>query len=246
MQPSDFNLVSVIIPARNEAENLDFLIEEIAGALSGRAYEIVVVDEASTDDTPGLLARKARAGLPVRHIRHERGMGQSGAIRTGVIHARGSIFVTIDGDGQNNPSYIPALVTTLEGASADVGMVAGQRRGRTDGTLKKYASRFANNLRRSLLNDDNEDSGCGLKAVRADIFRILPYFDGWHRFMPALITREGYKILRLDVVDRPRRFGRSNYGILDRGLRGVLDLFGVWWLMKRFRGRAVATEIETK
>ncbi len=106
-----------------------------------RPYEIVVVDEASTDDTPGVLTRKGQAGLPVRHVRHERGMGQSGAIRTGVIHARGSILVTIDGDGQNDPAYIPSLVTTLEGAGADVGMVAGQRRGRTDGTLKKI--RFA-------------------------------------------------------------------------------------------------------
>ena len=234
--------VSIVIPARNEAENLDFLLDEIGAALKDQAYEIIVVDDGSDDDTGAVLARKAEAGLPLRHIRHERAFGKSMALRSGLAVARGEIVVTVDGDGQNDPVYIPPLVKALRDGGAETGLAAGERQNRTDGSSKKYASRFANRLRKKLLNDDTVDSGCGFKAVRREIFMTLPYFDGWHRFLPALVKREGFQIARIAIVDRPRKYGQSYYGILDRGTRGFVDLLGVWWLTRRSRGRPQAVE----
>lgn len=236
-------LVSVVIPAKDEAENLAVLIAEILAALDGRPHEVVVVDDGSTDGTAALLARLKGEGAPVRHVRHERPCGQSAAVRTGVLAARGDVVVTIDGDGQNDPAYIPALLAALEAAGPAVALAAGQRLKRTDGPWKKAASRFANGLRGAVLKDGTRDSGCGLKAVRRTVFLLLPYFDGWHRFLPALVIREGHGVTHVDVVDRPRRFGRSNYGIFDRGLRGALDLFGVWWLLRRRKRIPVVSEI---
>ncbi len=236
-------LASVVIPAKNEARNLDFLIDEIAAALAGRSFEVIVVDDGSTDDTAAVVRAKRAAGVPARHLRHERPFGQSAAVRTGVLAARGEIIVTIDGDGQNDPANIPKMITTLTDAGADTAVVTGQRRERTDGGRKKLASRFANGLRRRVLRDGTVDSGCGLRAVRREVFLLLPFFDAWHRFLPALVLREGYQVVGIDIVDRPRRFGQSNYGILDRGVRGLLDLFGVWWLQRRFRGRVRAVEL---
>ncbi|WP_181705584.1 glycosyltransferase family 2 protein [Chthonobacter rhizosphaerae] len=237
------DLVSVVIPAKDEADNLAILIEEILTALAARPLEVVVVDDGSTDSTGALLARLRQEGKPVRHIRHEVPCGQSSAVRSGVLAARGQVVVTIDGDGQNDPAYIPALLAALQAAGPSVALAAGQRLKRTDGVYKKYASRFANALRGAILADGTRDSGCGLKAVRRPVFLLLPFFDGWHRFLPALVIREGYGVVHVDVVDRPRRFGRSNYGIFDRGLRGALDLFGVWWLRKRRRKIPIVSEI---
>jgi glycosyltransferase involved in cell wall biosynthesis len=236
-------LVSVIVPARNEAKNLDTLVDEIHTALKSRAHEIIVVDDASTDETESVLKTKRGAGVPVRHIRHAKALGQSGAVRTGVWAAKGDVIATLDGDGQNNPSYFPALLEALERGGPKCGLAMGRRLKRTDGTLKKYASRFANKVRGGLLKDGAKDSGCGLKVLPADLFRRLPFFDGWHRFIPALVSREGYSAEWVEVVDRPRGHGKSNYGIFDRGFRGVLDLFGVWWIKKRFRGVAETTEV---
>lgn len=240
---SDPGLVSVVIPAKDEAENLAILIGEILTALAGRPHEVVVVDDGSTDGTGALLASLRAAGEPVRHVRHERPCGQSAAVRSGVLAARGAVVVTIDGDGQNDPAYIPALLAALDAAGPSVALAAGQRLKRTDGFWKKHASRFANGLRGAILKDGTRDSGCGLKALRRDVFVLLPYFDGWHRFLPALVIREGFGVTHVDVVDRSRRFGRSNYGIFDRGLRGALDLFGVWWLLKRRKRIPVVSEI---
>lgn len=237
------DLVSVVIPAKDEAANLAILIVEIGDALAGRPYEVVVVDDGSSDGTGELILRLKAEGRPVRHVRHERPCGQSAAVRSGVLKARGRIVCTIDGDGQNNPAYIPALVAALEAAGPAVAIAAGQRLKRTDGVWKKYASRFANGLRGAILKDCTRDSGCGLKAVRREVFLMLPYFDGWHRFLPALVIREGYGVVHVDVVDRARMHGKSNYGIFDRGLRGALDLFGVWWLRKRRRRIPVISEI---
>ncbi|MEX0851984.1 MAG: glycosyltransferase family 2 protein [Bauldia sp.] len=235
-------LVSVVIPARNEARNLGPLLAEILAALAKSSFEVIVVDDGSDDDTGAMIAATRAAGLPVRHLRHDRPLGQSASVRTGLLAAGGEIVVTLDGDGQNDPAFIPRLIEMLEGGGANLGLVSGRRRRRTDAGIKRYASRFANGLRQWVLKDGADDSACGLKAIRREVFLLLPFFDGQHRFMPALVKREGYEVAWLDIVDRRRRFGRSNYGIVDRGLRGLLDLFGVWWLKRRFRGRADANE----
>ena len=238
--------VSVVIPCRNEAQNLAFLLDEVDTALAGRDHEVIVVDDGSTDATGTVLAQRiAKGDGRVRHIRHDRSAGQSAAVRSGVLAARGAVIVTMDGDGQNDPTYLPKLVDALEAAGPAVGIAAGQRLKRTDTKVKQLASKFANGLRESILKDGTRDSGCGLKAVRSDIFRRLPYFDGWHRYMPALVLREGYGVVHIDVVDRPRRHGKSNYGIFDRGLRGALDLIGVWWLRRRRKVVPTVTEIKS-
>lgn len=237
--------VSVVIPCRNEAQNLAFLLGEVDAAMAGRDYEVIVVDDGSTDATGTVLAERiARGDGRVRHIRHDRSAGQSAAVRSGVFAARGAIVATMDGDGQNDPIYLPRLVDALEAAGPKTGIAAGQRLKRTDTRLKQLASRFANGLRQSILHDDTRDSGCGLKAIRTDLFRSLPFFDGWHRYMPALALREGFGVVHIDVTDRSRRHGKSNYGILDRGLRGILDLFGVWWLRRRRKVVPTVTEIK--
>ena len=237
------NLVSVVVPARNEARNLETLIDEIREALAERAHEILVVDDCSTDDTGQVIAGKRETGVRVRHLRHDRSLGQSAAVRTGVWAAHGETIVTLDGDGQNDPAYIPALLEALAAGGSGCGLAMVRRIRRTDGRAKSAASRFANGLRRRLLNDDAPDSGCGLKAVPTELFRRLPFFDGWHRFIPALVHREGRTAAWVEVIDRPRGHGRSNYGIFDRGFRGALDLFGAWWLIRRYRGPAQTTEV---
>lgn len=242
-KPSETGFVSVVIPARNEAENLAVIVPEILSALAGRAFEVIVVDDGSTDGTAAAIAAWKAEGKPVRHIRHVEACGQSAAVRSGVLAARGEIVATIDGDGQNDPAYIPKLIDALMAAGPSVGIAAGQRLKRTDGLAKRYASRFANWLRNAILKDATRDTGCGLKAVRRDIFLLLPFFHGWHRYLPALVLREGYDVTHLDVVDRSRMHGASNYGIFDRGLQGILDLFGVWWLKRRIKRLPVVSEI---
>lgn len=242
-QPSETGVVSVVIPARNEADNLAVIVPEILAAMAGRVFEVIVVDDGSTDGTGAAIAAWKAEGKPLRHIRHEEACGQSAAVRSGMLAARGEIVATIDGDGQNDPAYIPRLVDALVAAGPAVGIAAGQRLKRTDSLGKRYASRFANWLRNFILKDETRDTGCGLKAVRRDIFLILPFFHGWHRYLPALVLREGYGVTHLDVVDRSRMHGASNYGIFDRALVGVLDLFGVWWLKRRIKRLPVVSEI---
>ena len=236
--------ISVVIPCKNEAENLAILLTEVDEALKGRAFEVIVVNDGSTDTTGDMLNARIKHGAKhLRHIRHDRSSGQSAAVRSGVCAAMGLYVATMDGDGQNNPVYIPNLVDALKAAGGGTGIAAGQRLKRTDTKLKQYSSRFANWLRQKILADGTRDSGCGLKALPTDLFRALPYFDGWHRYLPALVIREGYSVIHVDVTDRQRRFGTSNYGILDRGLRGALDLFGVWWLRKRRKVVPIVTEL---
>ena len=190
-----------------------------------------------------MLASLAQfAAGTLRVIRHDRSAGQSTAVRTGVFAARGDVAVTMDGDGQNDPAYLPLLADALLAGGETVGIAAGQRLKRRDTRLKQIASRFANAIRESILRDGTRDSGCGLKALPTDLFRQLPFFDGWHRYLPALVLREGRGVVHVDVVDRSRRHGKSNYGILDRGLRGILDLFGVWWLRRRRKTLPMITE----
>jgi dolichol-phosphate mannosyltransferase len=235
--------ISVVVPVRNEAGNITPLVAEIAAALRGRAFEIVYVNDGSTDATEQEL-RGLMAQHPwLRQIRHEKSCGQSAAIRTGVTAARAPIAVTIDGDGQNDPAFIPALIAALEAGAPLIGLVAGQRTGRKATGFKKLQSRIANSIRGSVLNDGTRDTGCGLKAFRRDVFLSLPYFDALHRFLPALVRREGFDIGYVDVVDRPRRHGVSNYGFWDRLWIGILDLAGVWWLIRRKRRIPQAQEV---
>lgn len=238
-------LISIVIPCRNEAANLPLLIDEIAAAMRGRDFELIVVDDGSSDDTAAVLAAQAAARpFPVRQILHEKSSGQSLAVRSGAWAANGAIVATIDGDGQNDPQYIPVLVDALVAAGPGAGMAQGQRLKRRDSKVKQLASRFANWLRGAILHDETRDTGCGLKAVHTDILRRLPFFDGTHRFTPALVIQEGFSVVHCDVVDRSRRYGKSNYGIFDRGLQGALDLAGVWWLRRRRRRMPKPREIE--
>jgi dolichol-phosphate mannosyltransferase len=246
LSPSDTDVaVSIVVPVRNEAENIIPLITEIAAALDGRfIYEIIYVNDGSTDATAERLAAAMRERAKLRQIRHEKTAGQSAAVRSGVRAARGMIVATLDGDGQNNPAFLPALISAVENGGERVGLVAGQRVGRKDTGFKKLQSRIANAVRNGILKDGTRDTGCGLKAFRREVFLMMPYFDGLHRFLPALMRREGYEIAYVDVIDRPRRSGVSNYGFFDRLWIGILDLFGVWWLIRRKRPTPVATEVK--
>lgn len=225
--------VTVVVPAKDEAQNLPILLDEIEVALAGRKFEVIVIDDGSSDGTDIVLQDYAATHDWLRPVRHELSCGQSCAVRTGVQHARGDIVATIDGDGENDPAYIPQLLDALQAAGASTALAAGQRLGRKASLAKRYASRFANRLRGAILKDKTRDSGCGLKALRREVFLQLPYFDSWHRFLPALVIREGFDVVHIDVQDRQRRHGTSKYGIFDRALVGVLDLFGVWWLRRR-------------
>jgi dolichol-phosphate mannosyltransferase len=236
--------VSIIVPVRNEADNVKPLIEEIAAALDGRwNYEIIYVDDGSTDATAERLAGEMQRRANLRQIRHTTSGGQSAAIRSGVRAARGAMVATLDGDGQNNPEFLPKLIEAIESGGEHVGLAAGQRVGRKDTGFKKLQSRIANGVRGSILRDGTRDTGCGLKAFRREVFLMMPYFEGLHRFLPALVRREGYEIAYVDVVDRPRRSGVSNYGFFDRLWIGIMDLAGVWWLIRRKRPTPVATEV---
>lgn len=238
-------LISIVIPCRNEAANLPLLIDEIEAAMAGRDFELIIVNDGSTDETAAVLTEQAALrSFPVRELRHQKSAGQSLSVRSGAWAARGAIVATIDGDGQNDPQYIPVLVDALRQAGPDFGAAQGQRLKRRDSKVKQLASRFANWLRGAILHDETRDTGCGLKAVHTDILRKLPFFDGTHRFVPALVIQEGYRVVHCDVVDRSRRHGKSNYGIFDRGLQGALDLGGVWWLRRRRRRMPKVEEIK--
>jgi dolichol-phosphate mannosyltransferase len=237
--------VSIVVPVRNEAENIAPVIAEIAAALDGRwNYEIVYVDDGSTDATPERLASAMKGRPNLRQVRHAASTGQSAAVRSGVRVARGAIVATLDGDGQNNPAFLPALISAIEQGGARTGLAAGQRVGRKDTGFKKIQSRIANTVRNAILHDGTRDTGCGLKAFRREVFLALPYFDGLHRFLPALVRREGYDIVYVDVIDRPRHSGVSNYGFFDRLWIGIMDLAGVWWLIRRKKPTPVATEVK--
>ncbi len=225
--------LSVVIPARNEAENLATLVREIAAAVGDRRYEVVIADDGSTDDTAATIARLGRDGLPVRRVAHARSLGQSAALWSGVWAAQGAIIVTLDGDGQNDPKPIPQFLDRF--GDALVGLVAGQRVGRKATFAKTIGSRLANGLRGALLKDGTRDTGCGIKAFRRQAYLNLPYFQTMHRFLPALFLADGWRVVHVDVADRARQHGTSNYGNLDRLLVGIPDLFGVWWLIRRRR-----------
>jgi len=227
--------VSIVVPMRNEALNVADLIQGIETACAGRAaYEILVVDDGSTDDT-ALIAKTLMSARPaLRLIRHPRSAGQSAAVHSGVLAARGGIVCTLDGDGQNPPAELPKLFQPLlADTTGRLGLVAGQRTARQDSLSKRWASRVANALRARLLRDGTRDTGCGLKGFRRDAFLALPYFDHMHRYLPALFKRDGWQVLLVDVAHESRHAGRSNYSNLQRAAVGAFDLIGVAWLIRR-------------
>ena len=236
--------LSVVIPVRNEAPNLAPLVAEIRRALDGRLdYEIVYVDDGSRDETAAELARLA-AGFPrLRFLRHRESCGQSAAIRSGVKAAQAAWITTLDGDGQNDPADIPGLWEIARAASAEPPLlVAGERTKRRDTWSKRAASRAANAVRGAMLGDRTPDTGCGLKIFPRALFLDLPGFDHMHRFLPALVIRQGGKVVSVPVNHRPRERGRSNYGLFDRLWIGIVDLFGVMWLMRRARNPVILDE----
>jgi len=235
--------ISVVVPVRNEAGNVAPLVAEIAAALAGRSFEVIYVNDGSSDATEAELKALQAQHPWLRQVKHAQSCGQSAALRTGMVAARGAIVVSLDGDGQNDPAFLPKLVEALEQGAPKVGLIAGQRVGRKATGFKRFQSRVANKVRGAILRDGTRDSGCGLKAFPREVGLALPYFDGLHRFMPALVRREGKEIGYVDVVDRPRQHGTSNYGFWDRLWIGILDLAGVWWLIRRRKRVPQSTEI---
>ena len=227
--------LSVVIPVKNEAGNIAPLVAEITAALDRRVdYEIVYVDDGSTDATAAEI-RDLQESMPrLRLVRHARSCGQSTAIRSGVKAAHGVWIATLDGDGQNDPADIRTLWQIAQASPAIPPLlIAGQRTRRQDSWSKRRASRIANAVRRGLLHDATPDTGCGLKLFRRALFLDLPYFDHMHRFLPALVLREGGVVRSVPVNHRPRQRGLSNYGVLDRLGVGIVDLLGVMWLRRR-------------
>jgi dolichol-phosphate mannosyltransferase len=226
--------LSIVIPARNEAENIAPLVAEIAGALDGKlTYEVIYIDDGSSDDTAAAVRAVAATHPAVRLLRHDRSCGQSAAVRSGVKAARAEWIVTLDGDGQNDPADIPRLWEMTRAAGSERLLIAGRRTKRRDTWIKRASSRIANAVRAGLLKDATPDTGCGLKLFRRDLFLDLPFFDHMHRYLPALVLREGGKTVSVPVNHRPRSRGVSNYGTLDRLAVAFADLIGVLWLQRR-------------
>lgn len=233
--------LSVVVPVFDERDNIPPLLTEIAAALRGRCdFEIVYVDDASTDDSLEVL-RAQRASFPeLRSVRHLQRSGQSTAIRNGVRAARGAWIATLDGDGQNDPADIPKLLDARAHADQKIKLFAGWRTTRRDTLSKRLSSKIANGVRSRMLRDATPDTGCGLKLFERETFLALPYFDHMHRYLPALVRRAGYESVSIPVGHRPRTRGVSKYGMWDRLWVGLVDLRGVAWLMRR----AKVTDIE--
>lgn len=229
--------IAVVLPAYNESGNLGPLITEIDEALSGKAYEIVAVDDGSTDDTQARLVALKADYPSLRVIAHRQNAGQSRALRTAIMAARAPIIATLDSDGQNVPGDIPALYKQLMRGDApnSLAMVGGRRAKRIDTIWKRLASRIGNGVRKRLLHDDADDTGCGLKVFRRNAFLELPYFDHIHRYLPALMLREGYACEYVDVRHRSRGEGESKYTNFGRLKVSINDLRGVRWLISRSR-----------
>lgn len=236
--------LSVVVPVKDEAGNAAALAREIAAATAEEEAEIVFVDDGSTDSTVAELVALKPELPALRILKHNGNFGQSRAVRTGVLAAGADLVVTLDGDGQNDPADIANLVALLRADNTGrLGLVGGVRVDRQDASNRRLASNVANAFRRRMLHDEALDSGCGLRAFRRDAFLALPYFDHMHRFLIALMRREGYEVREVPVNHRPRAHGRSKYKNLHRALVGVVDTFGVRWLQKRFGGRVEAEEI---
>ncbi|MBZ9559795.1 MULTISPECIES: glycosyltransferase family 2 protein [Modicisalibacter] len=226
-------LLSIVIPAHDEAGNLPALLDEISTALPDTDYEVLVVDDASRDDSWDLLTRRARQDPRLRPLHHAHSAGQSTSVWQAAHAARGTWLATLDGDGQNDPADLPSLLARAR--QGDVTLVAGQRVNRRDDWLKRLSSRVANRVRAALLADDTPDTGCGIKVIQRRAFLTLPYFDHMHRFLPALIQMQGGRCVSVPVNHRPRGTGKSHYGLNNRLWAGLVDMLGVMWLRKRSR-----------
>jgi dolichol-phosphate mannosyltransferase len=229
-------LVSVVVPVHDEAENVEPLLKEVRAALEGHVdFEVVCVDDGSDDETADRLASLAESWPRLRVVHHPRRKGQSAALVSGVRAARGVRIVTLDGDGQNDPADILRLLAVMDppAAPAGVGLVIGNRHLRQDSPIKRISSRIANLIRSRFLNDDTPDAGCGIKLFDRSAFLAVPQFDHMHRFLPALFRMTGWRTVSVPVNHRPRRHGRSHYGLFDRLWAGTVDLAGVLWLKHR-------------
>ncbi|MFQ6552240.1 glycosyltransferase family 2 protein [Aestuariibius insulae] len=239
--------VSFVIPALNEAGAVPQLIDGLR-TTAGEAFsfEILIVDDGSNDDTVDLVLQERESDPRIRLLKNRENAGQSAAVHNGTLHAKAPIVCTLDGDGQNPPEDVLSVCAPLlaAGRSKQLGLVAGQRVARQDTLSKRLASRFANGLRSRLLKDSTRDTGCGLKAFRRDAFLSLPYFNHMHRYLPALFQAAGWEIRLVDVSHQARLAGSSKYSNLQRGLVGIVDLFGVMWLLRR-RKLAEADEVLT-
>ncbi|MEQ8443684.1 MAG: glycosyltransferase family 2 protein [Alphaproteobacteria bacterium] len=229
--------ISVIVPVCDEEDNIAPLLAEIADAFpDADATEILFIDDGSRDDTAAILQKSRHLHPNLRILTHSHRTGQSRAIRSGVLNARGRLICVLDGDGQNDPADLPRLIQLFDQASSrgvNIGMVMGERKNRRDSGFRRFISRAANACNRGLLNHNAQDVGCGTKVVDREVFLRIPYFDHMHRFMPALVGREGCSVIYEPVNHRPRGQGKSKYGTLERALAGAVDLFGVFWLLKR-------------
>ena len=226
--------LSVVVPVYNEHDNIEPLLAEIVAALRGRErFEVVYVDDCSTDASAALLQRLAGEMPELRVLRHAVRSGQSAAIRNGVRAARGRWIATLDGDGQNDPADIPGLLALRDAGDPQLKLITGWRTNRRDSGAKRLGSRFANAVRRAMLRDETPDTGCGTKLFDRQVFLDLPAFDHMHRFIPALVQRAGWRTASVPVNHRPRTAGRSKYTNLQRLAVGIADLVGVAWLMRR-------------
>ena len=229
--------LSVVVPVHNEKGNVTPLVAEIFAALDGQCeFELIYVDDGSTDGTLDEMRKQAKKwGKRYRMLRHENSCGQSTAVYSGARSARYPLLVMLDGDGQNDPADIMKLVGAVTAPDSGLDMAIGYRKNRRDNLLRRLSSRIANGIRSYLLNDNTPDTGCGLKIIRRDVFLNLPYFNHMHRFLPALVQRQGGNVISIEVGHRPRERGQSKYGIHNRLWAGIVDLLGISWLIRRER-----------
>jgi len=238
--------LSIVIPVKNEQDNILPLLEEIHAALEGRYdYEVIYVDDGSDDASARVLGAARNTYPRLRVLRHAESCGQSTAVRSGVKAARAPWIATLDGDGQNDPADIPNLMAAIQAPDcpAELKLIAGWRKTRSDTWLKRFSSKVANTVRSTLLKDSTPDTGCGLKLFQREMFLDLPYFDHMHRFLPALMLRAGGQVRSVEVRHRHRERGVSKYGLHNRLWVGIVDLFGVGWLQRRAK-RPVIDELQ--